>query len=92
MEEKNKIFIKIYGRVQGIGYRWFVLEKAEKYNLGGWVRNVDDGTVECAVKGREKDIEKFIEEIKNDHPYAYIKKIDTNPYNDDLPDKFIIKH
>jgi acylphosphatase len=87
----DKIFIKIYGTVQGIGYRWFVVEKAKKYNLSGWVKNVEDGTVECAVKGIYKNIEKFIEEIKRQHPFAVIDRMEIRKYQQDIEDEFIIK-
>ncbi|MCX7641917.1 MAG: acylphosphatase [Elusimicrobiales bacterium] len=88
----DKILLKIYGKVQGIGYRWFIYEKATKYNLSGWVKNNPDGSVECAVKGLWEDIEKFIVEIKNDHPSAVIKKIDISdcPSNIELPENFQI--
>lgn len=88
----DKFLIKIYGKVQGIGYRWFVVEKASKYNLSGWVKNNDDGTVECAVKGLKEDIDKFLDEIKNDHPCAKIEKIEINncPNNIEFPENFII--
>ncbi len=68
-------YIKIYGLVQGIGYRWFVLEKAQKYNICGWVKNLDDGSVECVAKGNNEDLEKFINEIITMHPLAKIEKI-----------------
>lgn len=88
----DKLIVKIYGKVQGIGYRWFVVEKAEKYHLSGWVKNNPDGTVECAVKGIKEDIDKFLEEIKNDHPCARVEKMEINPCPDtiNLPENFII--
>jgi len=78
----EKFIIKIYGRVQGIGYRWFILENAKKYNLYGWVKNCDDGSVECGAKGLKEDIDKFIEDIKK-HPLAKITKMDIEKCSDE---------
>ena len=55
---KNKFF-KIYGRVQGVGFRTWTKKEAEKYNLTGWVRNCSDKTVECEVSGVKKNIDSF---------------------------------
>lgn len=88
----DKFILKIYDMVQGVGYRWFVYEKAAKYNLSGWVKNNPDGSVECAVKGLKEDIENFIVEIKNEHPCAKVDKIEILECSNDIEigDNFII--
>lgn len=90
----DKIIIKIFGKVQGIGYRWFIMETANKRRLSGWVRNLDDGNVECCVGGIKEEIDKFIEEIKTKHPCAIINKVEITKIdnNIELPEEFIIKH
>lgn len=45
------IHLEIRGRVQGVGFRWFIVEKAEQLKLAGWVRNRRDGSVELAAAG-----------------------------------------
>lgn len=46
------IHLEIRGRVQGVGFRWFIVEKAEQLKLAGWVRNRRDGCVELAAAGQ----------------------------------------
>jgi acylphosphatase len=46
----SKRFI-VRGRVQGVGFRWFVEREAKQLGLGGWVRNNEDSTVECLAIG-----------------------------------------
>jgi len=46
----------IKGRVQGVGFRWFVHREAAALNLRGWVRNTEDGHVEVVAAGEEKDL------------------------------------
>lgn len=51
-----RLHVVVRGRVQGVGFRWFVREAARRRNLSGWVRNLDDGGVEVAAEGGEKEI------------------------------------
>ena len=46
----------IRGRVQGVGFRWFVHREAAELNLRGWVRNTDAGEVEVLVAGPPEDL------------------------------------
>jgi acylphosphatase len=46
----------IQGRVQGVGFRWFVHREASELNLRGWVRNTEDGDVEVVASGVEADL------------------------------------
>jgi len=46
----------IQGRVQGVGFRWFVQREAGELDLRGWVRNTEDGEVEVVATGSETDL------------------------------------
>ena len=46
----------IQGRVQGVGFRWFVHREASELDLRGWVRNTEDGDVEVVATGEEADL------------------------------------
>ena len=45
--------IIFYGRVQDVGFRYFSVYKARLLGLAGWVKNLDDGSVEMEVQGKE---------------------------------------
>lgn len=77
----SKIAFKlvVYGKVQGIGYRWFVREIAKEEKISGYVKNNYDGTVEIIAEAENKEkITVFIERIKREHPYAIVEKIDIS--------------
>lgn len=46
----------VQGRVQGVGFRWFVHREASELNLRGWVHNTEDGDVEVVAVGSEADL------------------------------------
>lgn len=46
----------IKGRVQGVGFRWFVQREAGELELRGWVRNTEDGDVEVVATGEPDDL------------------------------------
>jgi len=67
---------KIYGKVQGVGYRYFTEKIAKKLNIFGYVKNLEDGTVEVVAQGKEEDLQKFIEQLKIGPFLAKVEKID----------------
>jgi acylphosphatase len=46
----------VQGRVQGVGFRWFVHREASELELRGWVRNTEDGNVEVVAAGEPADL------------------------------------
>lgn len=68
--------IKVYGVVQGVGFRPFVYRLAKKYELKGWVLNTSS-SVEIEVEGEKKSIENFISDIQTKlPPIAMIERIE----------------
>ena len=50
-KEQTRLHAVVHGRVQGVSFRYFVMECARRLDLFGWVRNRYDGTVEVMVEG-----------------------------------------
>ncbi len=53
----ESIHIEVSGRVQGVGFRWFVAKKARELQLAGWVKNRPDGCLEVAAAGDPASLE-----------------------------------
>jgi len=62
----NKVMVQQYlvkGRVQGVGFRWFVQNEAAHIGLRGWVRNTDDGHVEVMASGTPDQLEDLVQAL-----------------------------
>ncbi len=68
--------ITVRGRVQGVGFRAFAARAAERLELLGGVRNLQDGLVELEVEGPKIRIESLLRELKIGPPAAYVAQID----------------
>lgn len=66
----------VTGRVQGVGFRWFVRERATRLDLAGWVRNLADGTVELEAEGDADAIELLKGELARGPEGASVASID----------------
>jgi acylphosphatase len=67
--------IKITGRVQGVGFRYYTQKVARDLELNGWVKNTTDKAVLVTVQGNEKDIETFIDYLRIGPALARVNKI-----------------
>lgn len=68
--------IKVYGEVQGVGFRAWVARRALKLNLKGYVANEPDGSVTIVAEGSREAIEKLIEECRRGPPLAVIERVE----------------
>jgi len=79
MEDKTvKAHVFIEGMVQGIFYRMWTREQAQKLGLAGWVRNLEDGRVEAVFEGPKDKIEKMVKKCHKGPQLAGIEHIDVN--------------
>jgi len=88
-----RLSFRVLGRVQGIGYRWFIKETAEKHNVSGWVRNAQDGSVEGEAQGSIPELDGFLKGIKTGHAWAAVDGTETQEMLDQESDRkeFYIK-
>lgn len=70
-----RLRLLVSGRVQGVGFRWFVREAARRHRLAGWVRNRADGTVELEASGEDGGVHQFLSAIREGPPGARVEEV-----------------
>ncbi|MBN2143992.1 MAG: acylphosphatase [Candidatus Aureabacteria bacterium] len=70
--------VKVRGIVQGVCFRYFVLEKARNLQVTGWVRNCTDGTVEAVIQGTQMDVDAMLDHIQKGPPMAQVENMDIS--------------
>ena len=78
--------VVVRGRVQGVGFRWFVREEARRLNVAGWVRNRADGCVEVAAEGTNDSIDALRRALEEGPPGATVASVDDVA---DAPDPLV---
>jgi len=71
---KRCLRLRIYGRVQGVGFRFSAERKMNELGLAGWVRNCDEGCVETEVIGEDGAVEKYKEWCKKGPRWAKVER------------------
>ena len=67
----------VHGRVQGVGFRAFVEDTAERLGLEGWVRNRRDGTVEAVFAGPEQSVTAALEACRAGPRHGHVDRIEV---------------
>jgi acylphosphatase len=73
---KELRILRIHGKVQGVGYRFFATRVARRLGLKGHIQNLRDGTVEAMVEGEGTAIDEWIEELREGPRFAEVSRID----------------
>jgi len=73
---KKAVRLYIQGTVQGIFFRQFIKENAERNDIRGFVRNLEDGRIEIFMEGDNKNIDKMIELCKKGPKHAKINHVE----------------
>jgi acylphosphatase len=71
----ESIHLEVRGRVQGVGFRWYVVDTARELSLTGWVKNRSDGNVELAAAGERDALAKFEAAVSAGPPGARVEEV-----------------
>lgn len=80
MDEKNPIqavHCKIFGIVQGVGFRYSAQAEARRLGLVGWVRNCSDGSVELYAEGSSAQLRQLVVWLHHGPPGAEVERVET---------------
>ena len=69
------IHLEVRGRVQGVGFRWYVVDTARELRLAGWVKNRPDGNVEVAAAGEGEALARLEAAVTAGPPGARVEEV-----------------
>lgn len=80
----------VRGRVQGVGYRWFVSREADRLGVRGFARNLPDGTVEVVADGSDESLQTLERAIEQGPSFARVATVEKTdvPHEVQLPSSF----
>ena len=79
--------IVITGRVQGVGFRYWLYKTAVRNNINGWVKNKISGEVEALLIGNDLEIDNLIKLCKKGPPSSKVAKIEVQNYKKEYSGK-----
>lgn len=87
-----RLHVRIHGRVQGVGFRWFAREEARRLGLSGWVTNRPGGEVEVEAGGEASSLERLRRALEVGPTGAQVERIEDVdvPSDGQLPYPFSI--
>ena len=84
--------LRVTGKVQGVGFRWFVRERARRLGLAGYVRNEADGAVVLEVDGPEDLVEVLRSSVQRGPDSARVECVEVlDAQTDPLPQPFSVE-
>lgn len=72
-----RVHARVYGRVQGVNFRYYTTRTARRLALTGWVANRRDGTVETIAEGDRSDLEELVDFLHRGSPAARVDEVDV---------------
>ncbi|WP_126451335.1 acylphosphatase [Sulfodiicoccus acidiphilus] len=72
----RRLYVRVSGRVQGVGFRNFVLRNAKRLGLRGYVVNLPDGTVEIVAEGHEEMLKRLLKLASRGPPLAEVRNLE----------------
>ena len=70
--------VVVTGRVQGVGFRWFVRQEARRLGVAGWVRNLPDGSVELAAGGAAPAVQRLLDHVRVGPDASQVEAVTTD--------------
>lgn len=87
------LIVRVEGRVQGVGFRYYTEQEANRLGINGWVRNCSDNSVEALICGPEPQLNTMLTWLKNGPSSAIVTQAHIEPANPDpLPTGFNITY
>ncbi len=81
--------LRITGRVQGVGFRWHLVQEARRLGVDGWVRNRPDGSVQAVCRGAPQAVQALTDWAHQGPVHARVQRVEVLPWaGDPVPTGF----
>jgi acylphosphatase len=77
-EESVRLHAQVYGRVQGVNFRYYTQSEANRWGLTGWVSNRFDGSVEVVAEGEKAALQKLLTFLHRGPPSARVDRVQAD--------------
>lgn len=74
----KRVHVIVSGRVQGVGFRYFAVSLASKYQISGWVRNLYNGDVELEAEGSSDRLQFFLQEVQEGNRFVRVRNMEVS--------------
>ncbi len=71
--------VRVEGRVQGVCFRYYTAQEADRLGITGWVRNCSDGSVEALICGDDQQLQMMLAWLKHGPPSAVVSNTEAEP-------------
>lgn len=71
----KSIQLKVIGRVQGVGFRYYTNKRAQEFDIKGYVKNMTDGSVLIEAEGEESDLKTFVSWCEKGPAWSRVKEV-----------------
>jgi acylphosphatase len=72
---KKAVTVHVTGRVQGVSFRWYAVQEAERLGVHGWIRNEPDGSVAGHLEGDDDAVDAMVEWCRHGPSYAAVRNV-----------------
>jgi acylphosphatase len=73
--ERQRLEVSVHGRVQGVGFRVFVVRRLRDLDIDGWIANTASGGVDLVAEGSRQDLETALAIVRVGPPGAHVERV-----------------
>ncbi|MFQ3619666.1 MAG: acylphosphatase [Spirochaetales bacterium] len=73
---QKAVRLRVFGRVQGVGFRYWTCRLAQRLGVTGWVRNERDGSVSVEAEGPEDTVDRLVKSVRQGPPGARVDRVE----------------